>query len=273
MSPISSSCGSESGGRRWSPTRPGAPCIASWFAGLGLRLDLRRARRAAVRLGGASQQERLHRLPSTPASRGSPASCIAALSRHRDGTRALVRRGIAGGAVAGRGGGGVLMILVWLIVIPLVGGMLAWLAARWSTRCLRAGSRCCHRRRPRPGRAVSGSATAPVPQARATGSQSWTGTGSPSSAFTSTWRRRPQPAPAAADGLPGHPGGAGLLDGNPGAASASSTSTCCGCWRGSSGVFLAVDLFLFYFFWELMLVPMYFLIAHLGPREPRLRRA
>src|SRR5947207_12919134 len=30
------------------------------------------------------------------------------------------------------------------------------------------------------------------------------------------------------------------------------------------GVFLAVDLFLFYFAWELMLVPMYFLIAVWG---------
>ena len=29
---------------------------------------------------------------------------------------------------------------------------------------------------------------------------------------------------------------------------------------GIMGVFLAMDLFLFYFFWELMLVPMYFLI-------------
>ncbi|MEW6296717.1 MAG: NADH-quinone oxidoreductase subunit M [Thermodesulfobacteriota bacterium] len=33
---------------------------------------------------------------------------------------------------------------------------------------------------------------------------------------------------------------------------------------GVLGVFLAVDLFLFYFFWELMLVPMYFLIAIWG---------
>jgi NADH-quinone oxidoreductase subunit M len=33
---------------------------------------------------------------------------------------------------------------------------------------------------------------------------------------------------------------------------------------GVIGVFLAVDLFLFYFFWELMLVPMYFLIALWG---------
>lgn len=33
---------------------------------------------------------------------------------------------------------------------------------------------------------------------------------------------------------------------------------------GILGVFLAIDLFLFYFFWELMLVPMYFLIALWG---------
>jgi NADH-quinone oxidoreductase subunit M len=33
---------------------------------------------------------------------------------------------------------------------------------------------------------------------------------------------------------------------------------------GILGVFLALDLFLFYFFWELMLVPMYFLIGIWG---------
>jgi NADH-quinone oxidoreductase subunit M len=38
------------------------------------------------------------------------------------------------------------------------------------------------------------------------------------------------------------------------------------CWvlAGVAGVFLATDLFLFYFVWELMLVPMYFLIAIWG---------
>ena len=30
---------------------------------------------------------------------------------------------------------------------------------------------------------------------------------------------------------------------------------------GMVGVFLAVDLFLFYIFWELVLIPMYFLIG------------
>jgi NADH-quinone oxidoreductase subunit M len=33
---------------------------------------------------------------------------------------------------------------------------------------------------------------------------------------------------------------------------------------GITGIFLALDLFLFYFFWEMMLVPMYFLIAIWG---------
>jgi NADH-quinone oxidoreductase subunit M len=36
---------------------------------------------------------------------------------------------------------------------------------------------------------------------------------------------------------------------------------------GISGVFLSADLFLFYFFWELMIVPMYFLIAIWGDDE------
>ncbi len=33
---------------------------------------------------------------------------------------------------------------------------------------------------------------------------------------------------------------------------------------GTTGVFMALDLFLFYFFWEMMLIPMYFLIAIWG---------
>lgn len=37
---------------------------------------------------------------------------------------------------------------------------------------------------------------------------------------------------------------------------------------GVIGVFLALDLFLFFFFWELMLVPMYFLIALWGHNAP-----
>ncbi len=41
---------------------------------------------------------------------------------------------------------------------------------------------------------------------------------------------------------------------------------------GVMGVFMALDLFLFYFFWELMLVPMYFLISIWG-HEHRVRAA
>ena len=41
---------------------------------------------------------------------------------------------------------------------------------------------------------------------------------------------------------------------------------------GTMGVFMALDLFLFYFFWELMLVPMYFLIGIWG-HESRVRAA
>ncbi|HEX7382395.1 MAG TPA: NADH-quinone oxidoreductase subunit M [Nevskiaceae bacterium] len=39
-------------------------------------------------------------------------------------------------------------------------------------------------------------------------------------------------------------------------------------FAGIIGVFLAIDLFLFFFFWELMLVPMFFLIALWGHDEP-----
>lgn len=38
---------------------------------------------------------------------------------------------------------------------------------------------------------------------------------------------------------------------------------------GIAGVFVALDLFLFYFFWEVMLVPMYFLIAIWGDNNRR----
>src|SRR6185437_13322739 len=43
------------------------------------------------------------------------------------------------------------------------------------------------------------------------------------------------------------------------------------CWilLGISGVFLSYDLFLFYFAWEMMLVPMFFLIAVWGHERRR----
>ncbi len=44
-----------------------------------------------------------------------------------------------------------------------------------------------------------------------------------------------------------------------------STTSSCSCSRpGMLGVFMALDFFLFYVFWEVMLVPMYFLIGIWG---------
>ena len=45
------------------------------------------------------------------------------------------------------------------------------------------------------------------------------------------------------------------------------------CLAGIIGVFTALDLFLFYFFWEMMLVPMYFLIAVWGHESKKRRYA
>ena len=39
---------------------------------------------------------------------------------------------------------------------------------------------------------------------------------------------------------------------------------------GMLGVFMALDFLLFFVFWETVLVPMYFIIAHLGRPAPRL---
>ena len=41
---------------------------------------------------------------------------------------------------------------------------------------------------------------------------------------------------------------------------------------GMLGAFLALDLVLFYVFWEVMLVPMYFLIGVWGGRGASMRR-
>ena len=70
------------------------------------------------------------------------------------------------------------------------------------------------------------------------------------------------PAPGA-HVLPRHHVGARFLDRNHGSVGFFHLNLL---WilAGITGVFLAVDLFLFYFAWELMLVPMYFLIAIWG---------
>ena len=54
------------------------------------------------------------------------------------------------------------------------------------------------------------------------------------------------------------------LDRDHRAGARSTTSSCSCCRPGCSGVFCALDMFLFYVFWEVMLVPMYFLIGIWG---------
>ena len=55
-----------------------------------------------------------------------------------------------------------------------------------------------------------------------------------------------------------------LLEATSSSASRNSTPSCCCCEFGVIGVFVALDLFLFYVFWEVSLVPMYFLIGIWG---------
>ena len=43
-----------------------------------------------------------------------------------------------------------------------------------------------------------------------------------------------------------------------------------GVWVGVMVYFFAIDLFLFFFFWEMMLVPIYFLIALWGHKRLRM---
>nr|BET44568.1 MAG: NADH-quinone oxidoreductase subunit M [Candidatus Aschnera chinzeii] len=40
-------------------------------------------------------------------------------------------------------------------------------------------------------------------------------------------------------------------------------------FSGAIGIFMAIDLFLFFFSWEMMLIPMYFLIIHWGFKAPQ----
>ena len=63
-----------------------------------------------------------------------------------------------------------------------------------------------------------------------------------------------------------------VLDGDHDRVRRSTTSSCCCCRPGMLGVFCALDFFLFYVFWEVMLVPMYFLIGIWGGAAQALRR-
>lgn len=147
------------------------------------------------------------------------------------------------------------MILTWLIVIPILGGTVAWIASRWSASLARwiALAAC--------GLLLALAAAAPALEQRA------------------AW------IPSL--GISYHLGMDGLsmvlvlLTGVLGLVAVASTWTeitervgaflflLMALLAGIVGVFLALDLLLFYFFWELMLIPMYLLIAFWGHENRR----
>jgi len=157
------------------------------------------------------------------------------------------------------------MILVWLIVIPLVAGMLAWLTARWSTQLPRWISL-----------AAAGVGLVLSLAMWIRGDRT-VAAGAPTAWFAEVdWSWMPR------FGIHFHLGVDGLsllmlvLTFFLGLMSVLCSWTEIGdkigffhfnlMWMlaGIAGVFLALDLFLFYFAWELMLIPMYFLIAIWG---------
>ena len=157
------------------------------------------------------------------------------------------------------------MMLVWLIVIPLVAGMLAWLTARWSTQAPRWISLAAA--------ALDLLLTLVL----------WIRGESPATAgATTVWFAEVDWTWVPRFGIHFHLGVDGLsllllvLTFFLGVVSVLCSWTeirehigffhlnLMWILAGIAGVFLALDLFLFYFAWELMLIPMYFLIAIWG---------
>jgi NADH-quinone oxidoreductase subunit M len=157
------------------------------------------------------------------------------------------------------------MILIWLILIPLIGGLLAWLVARWGAAGARWVSLAA---------LAANMALILVLWGRYPGGVQLGGQGAWLARIDWPW-------------IP--PLGAGIRLGIDGLslllivltnflgilavlASWAEIRERVGFFHfnlmwilaGIIGVFLALDLFLFYFFWELMLVPMYYLIAVWG---------
>ena len=191
------------------------------------------------------------------------------LSSTQTGTCTLVRGGGGGRRGDYSVDHGVLMILVWLIIIPASAACLAWLADRWSALLARwvallatlaqFSSHCLLWIRWWPALKVGGSAAVPA------GYTPWL------LDFSVPWI--PQIGSSfhlALDGLslllvvltgcPRRSLRRRLLARHSTARRAVSLSSCCWTLASITGVFLAMDLFLFYLFWELMLVPLYFLI-------------
>jgi NADH-quinone oxidoreductase subunit M len=155
------------------------------------------------------------------------------------------------------------MILVWLIVIPLATGLLAWILARWSEPAARWVSLL----------ATLACFILTLGLWRQAGSSAATGV---------RWSAEVNAAWIPQLGIRFHLALDGLSLLMVALTFLLGVMSVLTSWReiregvgffhfnlmwilaGITGVFLAVDLFLFYFAWELMLVPMYFLIAVWG---------
>ena len=168
-----------------------------------------------------------------------------------------------------------LMILIWLVIAPFVAGVVAWVADRWSHRlaaldCARRDQRRSRDRDRAVDTDVRDRSTAghrpmacrcrcPVDRSRSASGSISASTASaccsscsPGSWASWRWSHRGR---RSSDRV-------GFFH----------FQSAVGALAGIIGVFLALDLFLFYFFWEMMLVPMYFLIGDVGARAPHLRR-
>jgi NADH-quinone oxidoreductase subunit M len=156
------------------------------------------------------------------------------------------------------------MILTWLVLLPFVAGVLAWISGRWSDVWPRWI-------------ALAGT-SGDLALALAV----WTRTGTGAPLGNSRWLADLNVRWIDALGIQFHLGLDGLslllvlltafLGVMAVAASWTEIQERVGLFHfhlmwvlaGIIGVFLALDLFLFYFFWEMMLVPMYFLIGMWG---------
>ena len=171
-----------------------------------------------------------------------------------------------------RGNGDTVMILVWLIVIPLMGGVLSWASNRFGSawpRCVSLAFMIIE--------FIAGIAV-------------WVSSGAAGPGVFEGWllEMRADWIPAMGIGFHLAIDGISLLLVL--LTALLGVMAILGSWTeikegagffhfnllfalaGIVGVFLALDLFLFYFFWELMLVPVYFLIAFWG-HEGRRRAA
>ena len=166
------------------------------------------------------------------------------------------------------------MITIFYLLIPAVAAVAAWAAGRRVPMLGRVialagtgvaaghGDRAVDRARRRPGRdrARERHRRGAVPERR---HRQVKGRGSRSSASASSWPRTASADPAHAHLRSEPGGGAGLVEEHQDRVGFFHFFLL---WTtaGLAGAFMAFDLFLFYFFFEMMLVPMYFLIALWG---------